>query len=506
MEVTGADSRTSVRVLVALASYGTANDRYLERLIQEYRSMSFNLDVVVVSNIEKNLGPEIEELVGLPGKNPWSLPFSHKRLFADRLERYDIFVYSEDDILLTERNLRAFLELSAVLNDDEVGGFVRIEKDAEGNLSYPDVHGNFHWDPTSVRLRGKYVVAHFTNEHSACYVLTRAQLAKAIDSGGFLVEPHDGKHDLLCTAATDPYTQCGFTKLIPISHLEDFSVHHMSNKYFDVVGVNQTELQAQIEALLDIARYKREPIRLFNTETKLRRITHSKDYYEPIREEVISSIPGSARSVLSFGCGWGATEKRLIQQGLRVVAVPLDPVICISAASKGVEMMHGDLCTVMARLDGERFDCVLCLNVLHLVREPALVLWWLRGLLSPQSTLIIQAPNMMSVPAIRQRLRGAWGARFKLDYESTGVHFSSVGQMRRWCNASGLRIERTTGILYRQAEMARGRCPSFMRALVPKSLSLSMASSVVMSTRREDGVMFARLAEVYSTRLKAQSR
>ena len=231
-----------LRVLVAVASYGTSNDHYLLRLVEEYRTMPFDVDIVVLSNLNKQIAPDVEVLVGLPNKNPWSLPFAHKKLFVDRLERYDLFVYSEDDILITENNLRAFLAASAAFRQDELPGFLRIEYGTNGAVNYPDVDWYFHWDPTSIGTRGRYTVARFTNEHAACYVLKRDQLRQAIRSGGFLVKPHEWKYDLLCTAATDPYTQCGFTKLIPISHLDEFTVHHLSNKYVGKVGVSETRI------------------------------------------------------------------------------------------------------------------------------------------------------------------------------------------------------------------------------------------------------------------------
>ena len=113
LEWTGtiSDPSAQLRILVVLASYGTSNDRYLLRLIEEYRSMSFDVDIVILSNLKKQPAPDIEVLVGLPSRDPWSLPFRHKKVFADRIEHYDLFVYSEDDILITERNLRAFLEV-----------------------------------------------------------------------------------------------------------------------------------------------------------------------------------------------------------------------------------------------------------------------------------------------------------------------------------------------------------------------------------------------------------
>jgi uncharacterized protein (UPF0371 family) len=44
------DPSAQLRILVVLASYGISNDRYLLRLIEEYRSMSFFVDIVVLSN------------------------------------------------------------------------------------------------------------------------------------------------------------------------------------------------------------------------------------------------------------------------------------------------------------------------------------------------------------------------------------------------------------------------------------------------------------------------
>ena len=387
---TTSDSNGRLRILVALASYGTSNDKYLSRLVEEYRAMSFDVDIVVFSNLKKQIAPDIEVLVGLPSRNPWSLPFAHKKIFADRIEQYDLFIYSEDDILITEKNLRAFLDISTTLRADELAGFLRIEKDSNGAVSYPDVHGHFHWDPTSIRSRGKYFLARFTNEHAACYVLTRNQLKKAIQSGRFLVGPHESKYDLLCSAATDPYTQCGFVKLIPISLLDDFTVCHLSNKYIGKLGVDGLELRRQVDKLLLLANVDCRPTPLLNTETKLWRAAYSKNYYELVDRTVISTIPQNTRTVLSIGCGWGATECWLAERGLRVVAVPLDPVICTRAAGRGIEMVVGDFCTAKEKLGKEKFDCVLYLNVLHLVRDPIDVLSLFQEHLSYQSTIIIQ--------------------------------------------------------------------------------------------------------------------
>src|ERR1700688_3328102 len=166
LNMTGACHIT--KLLVAIASYGTSNDRYLARLIEEYRSMSYSVDVVVLSNIKKPVPAGVELVVGLPTKDPWSLPFGHKKLFADRVEKYDLFIYTEDDTLITEKNIASFLRASEALPPNEIPGFLRVEKGSKGQLILADVHAHFHWDPRSVRTRGEHTLAFFTCEHSAC--------------------------------------------------------------------------------------------------------------------------------------------------------------------------------------------------------------------------------------------------------------------------------------------------------------------------------------------------
>ncbi|MCK1328786.1 MULTISPECIES: methyltransferase domain-containing protein [unclassified Bradyrhizobium] len=444
--------------------------------------MAFDVDIVVLSNIEKNLGPDIECRVGAPNSNPWSLPFAHKKVFSDNVANYDVFVYSEDDILITERNLRAFLKASELLPSDEIAGFLRVEFGSDRELNYPDVHAHFHWDPSSVKRHGEYTLAHFTNEHAASYVLTRNQLRRALDSGKFDVGPHEGKYDLPCSAATDPYTQCGLKKLIPISHLDEFTVHHMSNRYVGSMGVSADGFDRQINVLMGIANGAlRTPRSQFSAETRLFRATYSKDYYEPVMEQIASRIPSSARNVLSIGCGSGRTESWLAQQGLRVAAIPLDPVIASSATASGIEIISEDI-EGADPSRGDRFDCVLCLNILHLVREPTKLLLISSDFMQRGATLVIQSPNMMSLRGLRSLLRGG-RSTFLTDYETAGTHFSSAAAIRRWCTSSGLKVDGMSRILANRDDGRLGMASTICRYL-PASLSSMAATSILASASK----------------------
>ena len=431
-----------LKMLVALASYGTANDSYLQELLREYRSMPFDVDIVIFSNIDKKFGSDVQCVVGLPAKNPWSLPFAHKRLFAERRDQYDLFVYSEDDVLITEGNILAFIAVSSELQEGEIAGFLRFELGSDNALNYPEVHGNFHWKSTSARVRGPYTLAHLTNEHAACYLLTRAQLSNAIESGGFLVGPHEGKYDLLCSAATDPYTQCGFEKLVPISHIDDFSVHHLPNKYVNKLGVGRLELETQISALSQIARDGSQPIPLFNAETRLWHGLFSKDYYEPASDELLSSIPSQAIRILSIGSAAGACERRLVERGNRVVCLPLDPVIGSTPTKFGVETVFGDFPTAKSSMANQKFDCLLYINVLQFIPDPAELLRQFADLLRPGGTVIISAPNQPYFRYLWQCARSEKVTMRWRSFDAAGIHNTSIGKVRGWCARSGLKVDK----------------------------------------------------------------
>jgi SAM-dependent methyltransferase len=453
------------RLLVAIASYGTGGNQYLTRLIDEYQRMSFDVHIVVLSNVAKTLPRGVELRVGMPTSDPWSLPFAHKKVLADGLNDYDLFIYSEDDTLLTERNIEAFLDVSDVLPEDEIAGFLRYENSPKGVRNYISLHGHYHWDPESVCQRGPYTFAYHTNEHSACYLLTKKQLQAAINTGHYLVRPYHGKYDLACTASTDPYTTCGFRKLICISRLDDFLVHHLPDKY---TGAEFTACEQafdkQVETLLAIGSSGKEPIPLLkNTETSLPAAMYSKQYDEPARKEVLDVIPGSAQSVLSVGSGWGKTEKSLQEKGLQVSALPLDPVIGACLRGNGVELLCGDISTVPKKLASRKFDCLLLSNILHLLPEPETVLRVYAELLAPGGYVVLVTHN---VATLKNRLLGFLGKpgyRLLPNFKESGVQYVSLKSVKKWFASAGLTLETVKWTATPRFERLVRRGPDILR-------------------------------------------
>lgn len=431
-----------LRLLVAIASYGVGHLQYLKETIRTYQSMDMDVDVVVLSEAPKELGPGVEVIVGLPSKNPWTLPFAHKAVFVDRVNDYDLFVYSEDDIGVQESHLRAFLSATAQLASDEIAGFLRYEVDGAGRRFVAEPWGHYHWKPESVRQRGSYTVAEFTNEHAGFYVLTREQLRRAITSGGFLRGPYRGRYNWPETAATDPYTNCGFHKVICISALDDFLVHHMPNRYADGLPVSLAAFKEQIQTLLDIQRGVRPAARLCAAEIQLQLYASDwqKSYYEKPCAELLKMIPMDARNILSIGSGWGATEVRLKQRGVEVTAVSLDSVIGAVAASQGIKVVEGTWNECLQTLDGIRFDCVYMTNWLHLQPDPMCVLEQCASLVDDGGTLVLGGPNFDRIPWFIRRNFGMGEFRKLQSYNQSGISICGPGTLAERLRRNGFQV------------------------------------------------------------------
>jgi 2-polyprenyl-3-methyl-5-hydroxy-6-metoxy-1,4-benzoquinol methylase len=435
---TGAEA---TRILVVIANYGTKNLKYLQVLLAEYRRMPFQVDIIILSNEPKQFGPDVEVRVGLPTKNPWSLPFAYKPLLAERSQDYDLFIYTEDDVLITERNIRAFLRATEVLPEDYIAGFIRYEVADAGKRYYSTVHGSYHWEVQSVIRRGEFTFAHFTNDHSGCLMVTKQQLGRALASGGFLRGFRRGRYGYPETAATDLYTQCGFKKVIGISHLEDFCLAHLPNVYVGKLGVGAEVVEGEIVHLMSLNGGGEILGPLFQTETRLPATCWDKQFYEAPRLDVLAEVPGGGRTVLSVGCGWGATEQKLRERGVTVVGIPLDCVVAVSARARGIETVLPSLDAARQQMAGRRFDCIIFGDCLHRFKEPVAVLRDYLSLLEPRGCVVVSAPNFNYLRVLRDRLSGRVKLR-RLSFEETftryGLHLTTLRRVKRWLRQSGL--------------------------------------------------------------------
>lgn len=463
-----------MRILVVIASYGSQNDAWLQRVLAEYRSMSYQIRIVVISNIHKELGPDVEVRVELPSKNPHSLPFGHLPILAEQVTNHDLFIYSEDDILITAGNIEAFLEQAAALPSDQVPGFLRIEKGLKGQIQYCDMHGSGYWDTQSTETHGKHTFAFFSNEHAACYLLTRSQLQRALDSGKYLTAPYAGRYNMLETAATNVYTQCGLRKMICISDLDSSSVHHLPNKYFAKFGLPREDLRRQLDELCRLEQNGGSYAPLIQMQARLKGARYLRDHYEPVRTEILPLIPKDARSMVSFGCG--QTEIALAQRGVRVTAVPVDPVVSVTAVEKGVELVRGDLESALTQLQGRTFDCLLLINVLHLVGNPDRVVSSFLQFVRKDGIVLVLSPRVGGARLLWGWLTRGEGLRA---WRDAGVNITTPELVRKWLKSAGASPEE---LVYPAARKLHG-----LRVFPLKYLPPFIVGDFVLRARKTAG-------------------
>lgn len=427
-----------LRVLVAIANHGNKNHRFLTVLLDEYLSMDLDVHLVVLSDAPKSLGSNVEVRVGAPTDDPRSLPFAHRSLFAERASDFDLFVYSEDDTLITQRHLEAFLQASSMLNDDEVAGFLRYEVRPSGGRSYSSIHSNYRWLPESIVHRGEDVFARFSNAHSACYVLTQRQLLRAIDSGGFLVAPHKGEYDMLVSAASDPYTQCGLTRLLCVSRVDEFLLHHLPNVYLDRMGVSESEFRAQIRALLEIASGIRTDRTLLDPASALPTPAWDVPSHPTDAASLGLAVTERYERALTVGCSSGDVERRVLGPDCEITAIPIDEVLGAVARTRGIATTSPVLETGLEELAGERFPLIILHQVLHHVEEPTRLLRSLTPLLAPKGRIVVTVPNV-EFYRTKQRLGRAIPPLPERGYPLDRVHGTDARQMEEWLRDTGLK-------------------------------------------------------------------
>jgi len=253
-----------MRILVCIPSWGTKNSSHLNRILSEYDDIAQKYDVDILLFLTDDLDVSRHNNVNIkkiffPREIKYLLVHQYKRYMSARLNKYDIFIYSEDDILISKKNIDSFMSLSKDLSGTNlVPSFIRYEIKKGDKYKYLiDLHpGN----ATSrygtllsrfIAFKNRYFkgniifrVHHLTdsvyiepnNLHSGCFILDRNQLRVAIESGNFQKGPRGGYCGVLESAASDIYYRCSLQKVYPLDKLESLLVHHLPDKYVTELG------------------------------------------------------------------------------------------------------------------------------------------------------------------------------------------------------------------------------------------------------------------------------
>jgi 2-polyprenyl-3-methyl-5-hydroxy-6-metoxy-1,4-benzoquinol methylase len=148
-------------------------------------------------------------------------------------------------------------------------------------------------------------------------------------------------------------------------------------------------------------------------------------------------VPHEARTILSIGCGGGATENELKRRGARLTVFPLDSVVGADNARLGFEVVYGTMEECFNRLGERNFDCVLMADLLHLLPNPWPVLDQCVRHVAQSGTLVVNGPNFHALRILYKRALNIGDYRKLSDHTQSGIRALSLRAIVRQLKASG---------------------------------------------------------------------
>jgi len=280
-----------VRILIAIAAYDMSQFVHLEEVLDAYLDMCVAgsmVEVVIhatqpwsVALIDllntrltcHNPSPNAGFTVTVSLRSPsirLNLANLHRSLFYDRLEDYDIFIYTEDDIRVTPKTVAAYIYETSRVQELLGGNLTKASKFNVGIVRYeynfpPDVvitdktrhvtrnTTRVYWEHREKRgnppfdfvpqpeLGEQYV--HMQNYHSGMFIATRELLKAWRDKPGcefdtITLRPNNiGTQRVWMSAKMLHMARyCNVQQVIPVDNFGQLNVLHLPNKNYRRVG------------------------------------------------------------------------------------------------------------------------------------------------------------------------------------------------------------------------------------------------------------------------------
>ena len=224
-----------IKLLVVIASYGESQIEYLKRIVDEFISFDkekFEVDLMVHSDIPIHYRDVFVNIIEL--EDYQYLPYTCREQIIRNQDNYDLFLYTENDMLYTQANIEAWIKCNNALPETLIPGFIQYENSPKGRF-YMGLHAHYDFDKDYLVDINGYKLAYLNNEHHAGFLLTKEQLKTLLENHPSLIRPVPDKYYHKNTpkvhVCTLPYTLGPWRKVIPVSHFKSFSIEHLPKKY-----------------------------------------------------------------------------------------------------------------------------------------------------------------------------------------------------------------------------------------------------------------------------------
>lgn len=182
-------------------------------------------------------------------------------------------------------------------------------------------------------------------------------------------------------------------------------------------------------------------------------------YFDGSRTDLLDWLGGRYSRVLEIGCGRGGNAAWFRDHGAtHITGVDLDEPSARQAATRFDRVLVGDVARLLDELDAddERYDLIVCGDVLEHLVDPWVVVARLHRLAAPGGTMVASIPNIRFYRALWQI---ALGAGFKYEAEGildrTHLRFFTSATIRQLMSQGGWSVRRLSPSPSRRPQLRR---------------------------------------------------
>lgn len=243
-----------MKLLICIPSYELKNREHLHTILKEYdfyTNMDIDIHLFLTKDIET---PHTKHLYDASLKE--MLAHEYKKIFEQHKDDYDWFLFSEDDILIKESVLTTCMEETEKMSYPYVCGMMRYEYKPNSDYKYlidhhpaHSIHRGGNKSIKSIIISDNRQYIDFYNVHQASSLLNKKTLQIVMQNENYFKNRE--YVGILESAGSGVYYNCGITKLIPVNKSKDLLIHHLPNRYVnmlpDVYNENETPNEIKLE-------------------------------------------------------------------------------------------------------------------------------------------------------------------------------------------------------------------------------------------------------------------
>lgn len=142
----------------------------------------------------------------------------------------------------------------------------------------------------------------------------------------------------------------------------------------------------------------------------------------------IARLIGKNKTILEIGCGPGSQSKIFKEElDCDVVGIEIDPARAEKARTycREVHVVNLDIDDLSNFLKDEKFNIIVCADVLEHLRNPGDLLIGLKNFLSPDGYLVTSIPNITHSSIVYEMIHGRFEYRTEGLLDSTHIKFFS---------------------------------------------------------------------------------